>query len=155
MSMHDSDQKRNSRVGPLLIAAAQSWRRALAQALACEGLSDATALPLFALRGAGDGLRQNELAEKLGLEGTSVVRTLDSLERDGYVRRQEDARDRRAKRVFLTVEGQALAARIEDILATLRADLLGAIDARDIETTERVLGSIGEALTARLSKRKP
>lgn len=153
--MHGSDPKRESRVGPLLIAVAQSWRRVLAQRLACEGLSDATALPLFTLRGEGDGLRQNELAEKLGLEGTSVVRVLDSLERDGYLRRQEDARDRRAKRVFLTPEGSALAARVEEILGTLRADLLGAIDMRDIETTERVLASISDALAARLSKRKP
>ena len=99
-------------------------------------------------------MRQNELAEKLGLEGTSVVRILDSLERDGYVRRQEDDRDRRAKRIFLTAKGRILAKRTEKVLAVLRTDLLQDIDVQDIAATERVLISLSGTLAARLSKRK-
>lgn len=138
-----------------MIAVAQSWRRALSQALASEGLSDATALPLSVLHREGDGMRQNELADSLGLEGTSVVRVLDSLERDGYVRRQEDKRDRRAKRIFLTPEGRALAERTEEIFAALRAELLQNVALEDIEATERLLHSMSETLATRLSKRRP
>lgn len=154
MTMHCPDLTRSSQLGPLMIAVAQSWRRVLSQALVCEGLSDATALPLSVLQRAGDGMRQNELAEKLGLEGTSVVRILDSLERDGYVRRQEDDRDRRAKRIFLTAKGRILAKRTEKVLAVLRTDLLQDIDVQDIAATERVLISLSGTLAARLSKRK-
>lgn len=154
MNMHVTDPKRSSQLGPMMIAVVQSWRRALSQVLACEGLSDATALPLSVLRREGDGMRQNELAEQLGLEGTSVVRVLDSLEREGYVRRQEDERDRRAKRIFLTPEGYALAARTEEIFAALRTELLQDVAIEDIEATERLLHSMSEILAARLSKRR-
>lgn len=155
MTMHENDPDRNAKLGPLLIAVAQSWRRVLSQDLINDGLSDATALPLSILYREGDGLRQNELAEKLGLEGTSVVRVLDSLERDGYVRRQEDERDRRAKRIFLTDSGRVLAERTLAIFASVRAELLHGVDPLDIEATERLLVAMSDTLAKRQSRRKP
>lgn len=154
MMMHDNHKKHYSRLGPLLFAVALSWRRALAQSLAGEGVSDATALPLVVLHSLADGMRQNELADALGVEGTSVVRVLDSLERDGFVRRLEDQDDRRAKRIFLTAEGRDVAMRAEDILATLRAELLHDVAMEDIEATERLLNAMSQTLAVRLSKRK-
>ncbi|ANG98732.1 hypothetical protein A8A54_19185 [Brucella pseudogrignonensis] len=154
MTMHDKDLKRSSQIGPMMIAIAQSWRRAISQALTCEGLSDATALPLSVLYRRGEGMRQNELADSLGLEGTSVVRVLDSLERGGYVRREEDKDDRRAKQILLTDDGRALAIRTEQVFAELRSELLQTATLEDIEATERLLHLISAALTARLSKRR-
>ncbi|MCO5081112.1 MAG: MarR family transcriptional regulator [Rhizobiaceae bacterium] len=155
MMIHTNVPDTNAELAPQLMAVAQSWRRALAQALADQGLSDATALPLTMLSRHGDGKRQNELADMLGLEGTSVVRVLDSLERDGLVRRQEDDRDRRAKRIFLTEEGRALAARSEHVFAQLRSELLEGVGIEDIRATQRLLHAMSAALGVRLGKRRP
>ena len=51
------------------------------------GLTDATWRPLFHLGRLGDGIRQTELAEALGIQGPSLVRLLDNLERDGLISR--------------------------------------------------------------------
>ncbi|MCK8784281.1 MarR family transcriptional regulator [Roseomonas sp. NAR14] len=141
-------------LGPKLMAVAQSWRRVIAQALADEGLSDASALPLALLLREGDGIRQGELAERLGLEGTSVVRVLDNLERDGLIHRQEDPRDRRAKQVFLTEDGRRLARRTQNTFAALRRELLAEAQPADLEATMRVLGILTGTLAVRLERRK-
>ena len=49
----------------------------------------------------GDGVRQKELATALSIEGPSLVRLLDNLERRGFIERREDETDRRARGIYL------------------------------------------------------
>lgn len=49
-----------------------------------------------------DGLTQKEIADKLGLEGATLIPIIDKLEKDGYVVRKVDKNDRRNNRIFLT-----------------------------------------------------
>jgi len=49
-----------------------------------------------------DGQTQRELADELDMEPAPLGRLIDRLEKDGWVRREADPHDRRAKRVFLT-----------------------------------------------------
>ena len=49
-----------------------------------------------------DGLTQKEIAEKLGLEGPTIIPIIDKLEKDGFVIRIADKNDRRNNRIFLT-----------------------------------------------------
>ena len=152
--MHRTVLDEWSELGPRLMAVAQSWRRVIAQALSEEGLSDASALPLALLLRQGDGIRQGELAEGLGMDGTSVVRILDNLEREGLVRRQEDSRDRRAKLVFLTEDGRRLARRTLAMFAHLRRELLAEAQPDDLAATMRVLGVLTRSLAARFDRRR-
>lgn len=145
--------KRWSELAPLLLAVSQTWRRVIAQALSDEGLSDATGLPVLLILRHRNPMRQRDLAERLGVEGTSVVRILDSLEKLGLVRRQADGNDRRAKLLVLTEDGCAMGNRIEGIFATLRDELLGDMDTADLLATERVLNGIGERLQRRQPRR--
>ncbi|PJX11575.1 AsnC family transcriptional regulator [Pseudomonas putida] len=127
-------------MGPRLPAVGQAWRRVLGQRLGDEGLSDATALPIMEIFRAGKKLmRQRELAQRLGLEDSAVVRVLDTLENSGFLRRLEDPADRRAKLLELTDEGRALGLRVEKVAAVLRAELLGGLEPADIDATLRVL----------------
>jgi len=48
------------------------------------------------------GLTQKEIADKLGLEGPTIIPIIDKLEKDGFVFRQVDKTDRRINRIFLT-----------------------------------------------------
>jgi MarR family transcriptional regulator, transcriptional regulator for hemolysin len=49
-----------------------------------------------------DGLTQKEIADKLGLEGATLIPIIDKLEKDGFVVRKVDKNDRRNNRIFLT-----------------------------------------------------
>lgn len=49
-----------------------------------------------------DGIRTTELAELVGVRPASISEALGRLEHDGYVTREKDAADSRAKRVFIT-----------------------------------------------------
>lgn len=54
-----------------------------------------------------DGIRATELAELVGVRPASITEALKRLERDGYVIREKDAADSRAKRVFVTQKARA------------------------------------------------
>jgi MarR family transcriptional regulator for hemolysin len=74
-----------------------------------------------------DGVTQSELAEILEIEKPTLGRLLDRLETNGWVRRQEHAGDRRAKRVFLTEEvGPAMKA-MRIAAADLRREALAGL----------------------------
>lgn len=123
----------------LLATAARSWRRAFDAVLAEHNLSDAIAAPLVTLFHLGDQIPQNLLAERIGIDGSSIVRVLDTLERDGLITRVADARDRRVKLVQLTDTGIHTAKLVEELSAALRHELLGPLDAQTIDTAMHVL----------------
>ena len=49
-----------------------------------------------------DGLTQTELRQRVEIEQPTAVRTLDRMERDGFIRRESCPADRRAWRFYLT-----------------------------------------------------
>jgi MarR family transcriptional regulator for hemolysin len=57
---------------------------------------------IITLANNNDGLTQKEIAEKLGLEGPTIIPIIDKLEKDGFVIRIADKNDRRNNRIFLT-----------------------------------------------------
>jgi DNA-binding MarR family transcriptional regulator len=65
---------------------------------------------LLALVAVGDGSSQQELAGKLGLDPTVLVKLVDQLESRGLLKRARFADDRRQHRLALTVEGKTLLA---------------------------------------------
>lgn len=75
-------------------------------------------------------MRLNTLAEQLWLDKSTASRVVDTLVRKQYVRRREDAEDRRAITIEVTDSGQALHADIRrgliaeerEMLQTLPAD---------------------------------
>jgi DNA-binding MarR family transcriptional regulator len=77
-----------------------------------------------------DGITQSELADLLDVEKPTLGRLLDRLEVKGWIARQADRHDRRAKRVHLTGEVQAVMRALRGIAAGLRNDALEGMDAR-------------------------
>lgn len=71
-----------------------------------------------------DGITQSELAEWLEIERPTLGRLLDRLEDNGWVRREADSQDRRAKRVFLTDEVRPAMHSMREIAAGVRTDAL-------------------------------
>lgn len=55
----------------------------------------------------GEGLSQRALAERMGVEGPTLVRHLDRLEKEGLIARRRDPVDRRITRISVTKAGHA------------------------------------------------
>ncbi|MDB5461421.1 MAG: MarR family transcriptional regulator [Caulobacteraceae bacterium] len=130
----------------MLVRLARIYRSGIDDALTGLGLSDALALPVVVLGRRPEGMRQNQLADDLGVEGPSLVRLLDRLVEDGLVERREDPADRRAKTVHLTAVGQDHSRKASRVLDAFRASLLEGVPPEDIEATLRVF----EVMQARL-----
>lgn len=85
--------------------------RAFNRALAESGGSVPVWLILSSLK--GERWRtQLDLARAVGIEGPTLTRHVDAMERDGLVTRRRDTGDRRAVRVELTAAGEALHAEL-------------------------------------------
>ncbi|WP_406852315.1 MarR family transcriptional regulator [Brevundimonas sp. BH3] len=95
---------------------ARRWRHEVESSLAEAGLSDATWAPLVHLSEGGDGQSQKHLAARLGIDASSLVRLLDILERQSLIERRPDQNDGRARRVFLTPDGEGRVAHIRNLL---------------------------------------
>jgi DNA-binding MarR family transcriptional regulator len=132
-----------------LIALAR--RRSLRDPVAasCEAIG-LTAPQIHALLWLGhDGpLTMGEIARRVSVTEKTVTGIVDRLERDGFLRRERDAADRRVVRARATARGAALSRDIEDGVHEKLVRLLGLLDAGD----RRSLVGILERLAARLEE---
>ena len=74
---------------------------------------------------------QTELAQIVGLDKTTMVVTLDELERLGLAERRPSATDRRARIVAVTPAGEAKVREAEAIAERIHADVLAALPERE------------------------
>ncbi|HEU4586321.1 MAG TPA: MarR family transcriptional regulator [Gemmatimonadaceae bacterium] len=123
----------------------QALRRINGRALAPLGISTAQAYPLV-LIAQNDGIRQGELADRLDIEGPTLVRMLDQLGALGLVDRRTDPADQRAKTLHLTPAGEALAERVEPVLYETRARILADVPDEDLEVCLRVFDALRAAV---------
>lgn len=130
--------------GRLLHMTAHAWRTALDRRLRPLGLSRATWMVLAYVRKL-DGPSQTALAEQLGLEGPSVVRLVDRLEREQLVERR-GAQDRRVKTVHLTPKGEDLTAEIWRVAGSLRTELMHDIPLGEVERSMNLLSQLQQRL---------
>ena len=135
--------------GFLVARIARRLRQAVDSELRLIGLTEATWRPLVYVRRLGDGVRQKELATALSIEGPSLVRLLDNLERRGFIERREDENDRRARGLYLTRAGRELAVRAARIGNGLQTRLMAAVPAADLDICERVLETLERELEER------
>ncbi len=135
-------------LGSTLMRVARCWRREIDRTLQSHGLSQTTVMPLIVLNRAAGPVRQGLIADEIGVEGPSLVRVIDALERDGLISRVCDLSDRRAKMVALTAAGKDKAAEIEVILADIRNELTADIDPENLATTldvmQQLLGKLAQ-----------
>jgi MarR family transcriptional regulator for hemolysin len=143
------------RLGVTISRIARRWRGRLDARIAEFGLTEARWLALLHLARGGDGLTQKQLAARLSIEGPTLVRTLDWLEREGLVERREAARDRRAKTLHLTRKARPLIERIEAAATEVRAEILAGIPEAELAACLQVLERVAERVGACLPGTAP
>ena len=70
---------------------------------------------------------QTALAQAIGLDKTTMVVTIDALERAGLVERRTSSTDRRARVIAVTGAGRRKVAEGEALVAAVQADVLGSL----------------------------
>ena len=84
-----------------------------------------------------DGMNQLELLAKVRLDKSSLTSQLNKLEENGYITREPDPKDRRAKRIVITDKTRTIEADLHDIFTSwtrILADGLSA-DERNVLIT--------------------
>lgn len=71
-----------------------------------------------------DGLTQTQLQRAIGIEQPTVVRTLDRMERDGFIVRKASATDRRVFNIYLTEKGKSCEPKVLTAARILNQSLL-------------------------------
>ena len=86
-----------------------------------------------------DGLTQREIAEKINIDGSTLVPVIDKMEQAGLVERRADPKDRRNNRIYLTKKSESTVDSIIAIILQLRKIIYHGISEDEINTMKNVL----------------
>ncbi|MGN6487727.1 MAG: MarR family winged helix-turn-helix transcriptional regulator [Devosia sp.] len=128
-----------------LLLVGRLWRKMAREVAARHGVSEAASAPLVWIERLGENVRQNALADAIGIEGASLVRLIDELQSSGLVTREPDPSDRRANVVSLTPRGREVVTEVNQDIQDLRKQVFAGVAPDDIEATGRVFAAIKEA----------
>ncbi len=131
-----------------LLLAGRLWRKMARHAASRHGVSEAASAPLIWIGRLGENVRQNALADAVGIEGASLVRLLDELQSLGLITREPDPSDRRANAVSLTDKGRTTVEEVNETLTRLRLEIFAKTSRKDVEAALRVFGAIESAAEA-------
>src|SRR3954469_22839585 len=124
---------------------ARRWRREIDEGLKPYGLTEATWMPLLHLSHMGKQARQKDLAKSLDIEGSSLVRLLDSLEVAGLVERFDHETDGRSKVVRLTERGLDVLDGVNEVASAIRRRLLLGVLDDEVESALRTFDRIEQS----------
>ena len=85
------------------------------------------------------GLTQKEIADKLALEGPTLIPIIDKLEKDAFVIRKIDPKDRRINRILLTEKAHEFLDETIESVSQIKKICLDQISEEDISTTKKTL----------------
>ncbi|NUT49999.1 MAG: winged helix-turn-helix transcriptional regulator [Saccharothrix sp.] len=141
----------SGRVSHAIFRVARLHRLLAAQLLRQAGLHPGQEVVMMHLWDCGPQ-RQADLCGVLGSDSPTMTRTVQRLERAGFVRRSPDPTDGRATLVEPTAASQALRREVERIWLELEEATLGDMDDDQQAETLRVLGLLECNLATRANK---
>lgn len=100
-------EKLEDAIGFLMWDATRSMTKNFNQSLQLHGISSAV-FPFLRALWEKDGITQRQLADRIGVTGSTTVVALRQLEHAGYIERSVDETDARKILVYLTKEGRKL-----------------------------------------------
>src|ERR1700676_3548346 len=122
------------RFSSALHSTSRAWRQAVDRRLKYRGVSQAGWMTIAVAAQARRPLSQSELADRLAVEGATMVAMVDRLVKAEMITRDPSTTDRRVKRVVVTAAGYRLYETVKTEAAAVRKDLLAKIDPKNLET---------------------
>jgi MarR family transcriptional regulator, transcriptional regulator for hemolysin len=129
----------DERFSTALHSTARAWRLAMDRRLKGLGVSQAGWMTIAMVAKAQRPLSQSDLAERLGVEGATMVSMIDRLVKAGLARREPSTEDRRVKRVLLTEAGNRVFEQVKTAAAALRKELVAGIPPKKLESATELL----------------
>jgi len=131
----------------LLAQAAHSLQTEMTHDLAALGVTPRMHCVLY--HALGGEFTQIQLAERCALDKTTMVVTMDALEKAGLAERRPSPTDRRARIIAVTARGAELVEQADAIVTRLYADVLEALPA---EARDVFVSSLQSLVDGRLAK---
>ena len=137
-------------IGALLRVPAQAIQRRIISELNDGGFDDLRVPHMAVLQFPGpDGVRPGALAERAGMSKQAMNQLLKSLEGLGYLTRSDAPDEGRARVVRFTKRGQAVYAKMIDILQGIERDWSTELGAKRFAELKELLGEVWESPLAR------
>jgi MarR family transcriptional regulator, organic hydroperoxide resistance regulator len=86
-----------------------------------------------------DGVTHSELAERISRSPATVTKTVQRMEKAGFVERRPDPRDERLSRVYLTSAGRDIQAAVENVWNTFEEQACAGLSENELATLEHLL----------------
>lgn len=102
---------------------------------------------LLAMLKVEDNITANRMSQNIGLDKSAVSRSLQLLEKAGYITSQVDSQDARRNTVSLTAEGLALHDRVLKVALERERRLLGNLSEGEVDTLINLLGRLQTQVT--------
>ena len=93
-----------------------------------------------------EGTRSTQLGPRMGMEPTSLSRTLKTMEEKGFIRREEDTKDKRVVRIFLTNEGLEARYIARDVIFQFNNKILQRISQKNLDVFQKVVEQIQQII---------
>ena len=145
----DPVQQREDEITRLVFDVSRLWRVQVNETLSEFDLTASAWAVLRILRDEGEGRTQKELAGELAIEGPTLVKLLDGLEKGNWIERRISEFDRRAKTIWLRPEAHARIEAADKALAHFRHKVLGELtdeEKRDYMTLSRKVRDLLKSL---------
>ena len=125
---------------------ATAWRQAVDRRLRRLGVSRAGWMTIAAAMQARSPMSQSILADGLAISRASMVKIIDCLVKNGLVKRESAASDRRLKRVVVTEAGAHLYFLLKDEVAAVRRQMLAIVELENLVHLTELLEKLQEPL---------
>ena len=100
----------------------------------------------------GGEMTPSEIAESVFREKNSVTAVLNTLERQGVIRREPSSDDRRSVKVVITDKGWKEANRLNPIAQQLSREALSCIEKGQVEALVDIMRNVRESLLSKIAK---
>ncbi|MBN8817338.1 MAG: MarR family transcriptional regulator [Sphingomonas sp.] len=130
-----------------IILVARRYRALLDEQLRPLGYGAARMEALSTIARSTEPSAQIAIAKRIGIEGPTLTRMLDTLEADGLVRRRQDPDDRRTKLIELTPQGEAALEEIMRVAHAFRASVLKSLSDEELDQVNGVTDKLMRLLS--------
>lgn len=89
-----------------------------------------------------EGITQKHIADMAFVEAPTLVPVIDKMEKEGYLTRQSDLKDRRNNLIFMTKKSRDIVDPIIECILEIRNMGLNKISKKDMEIAKKVLEQI-------------
>ena len=110
--------------------------------LAATGQSRSRWQTLFVLSVATPPVTTSLLSARLAIQWPPLIRTLNSLEADGLIRRTENPHDKRSRHIEITPAGMAVVEQVQPVLSDIRSTVFAKLSKEEMELATRVLEKV-------------